>query len=437
MQPFVHLHVHSQYSILDGQASIPALVDKAIADGMKAIALTDHGNMFGIKEFFNYTSKKNGKYQDEISKLKKEIESLKKAEELPDDEPRITALQNQINELSHKLFKPIFGCEVYVARNGRHVKSGKENRSGNHLILLAKNKVGYHNLVKLVSMAWIDGFYGRPRIDKELLEKHKEGLIVSSACLGGEIPRHIAAGNLEEAEETILWFKNLFGEDYYLEMQRHQTDNPNADRETYKKQEQVNIELIKLAEKTGVKLIASNDVHFVNAEDAEAHDHLICLNTGADLHDPNRMRYTKQEWMKTQAEMNIIFADLPHVLSNTLEIAKKIELYSINSKAIMPVFPLPEEFTDDGEYLKHLTYVGAAQRYPELTDDIRERIDFELQTILNMGFPGYFLIVQDFIAAARNMGVAVGPGRGSAAGSAVAYCLGITDIDPIKYDFAV
>ncbi|MDP4269019.1 MAG: DNA polymerase III subunit alpha, partial [Bacteroidota bacterium] len=434
MQPFIHIHVHSQYSILDGQASIPALVDKAMANGMKAIALTDHGNMFGVKEFFNYVSKKNGKYNDEISRLKKELDALLKAEEGTPDEAKIAELKAQIEENSKKIFKPIFGCEAYVARNGRHVKNGKENRSGNHLVILAKNKTGYHNLVKLVSMGWIDGFYGRPRIDKDLLEQHKEGLIISSACLGGEIPRLIANGELEEAEKSILWFKNIFGEDYYLEMQRHQTDNPNADRETFKKQQQVNEVIIQLAEKTGVKLIATNDVHFVNEEDAEAHDHLICLNTGADLNDPNRMRYTKQEWLKTQEEMNMIFSDMPHVLANTLEIAEKVEIYSINSKPIMPVFPLPEGFTDDGEYLKHITYIGANKRYPDMTDDIKERIDFELETILNMGFPGYFLIVQDFIAAARNMGVAVGPGRGSAAGSAVAYCLGITDIDPIKYD---
>ncbi len=435
MQPFVHLHVHSHYSILDGQASIQALVDKAIANGMKAISLTDHGNMFGVKEFFNYVSKKNGKYNDEISKINKEIDKHRKETGDPDtDDDKITELKTKIEELKKKLFKPIIGCEVYVARNGRHIKSGRENLSGNHLIILAKNKVGYHNLIKIVSKGFIEGFYGRPRVDKELLETYKEGLIISSACLGGEIPRHIAAGKLDEAEQAILWFKNLFGEDYYLEMQRHETTNPNADRETFKKQQIVNESLIALSAKTGVKLIATNDVHFVNEEDAEAHDHLICLNTGADLTDPNRMRYTKQEWLKTQEEMSSVFRDMPEVLSNTLEIAEKVEFYNINSKAVMPVFPLPDDFTDDGEYLKHITYEGAKIRYPEITEEIRERIDFELQTILNMGFPGYFLIVQDFIRAARKMGVAVGPGRGSAAGSVVAYCLEITDIDPIKYD---
>ncbi len=434
MQPFVHLHVHSHYSILDGQAPVQALVDKAIADGMKAISLTDHGNMFGAKEFFNYINKKNAKYNHEISDLRKHISSIKEKDNSSIDDPQIIDFNHKIEELSKKLFKPILGCEAYVARNGRHIKSGKENLSGNHLVILAKNKIGYHNLIKLVSHGWTEGFYGRPRIDKDLLEKYKEGLIVSTACLGGEIPRLIANNRLEDAEKTILWFKSLFGEDYYLEMQRHKTDNPTGDQETFKKQQFVNKELIELSKKTGVKLIATNDVHFANEEDADAHEHLICLSTGKDLDDPNRMRYTKQEWLKTQAEMSVIFSDMPEVLANTVEIADKVEFYSIDSKAIMPEFPLPDGFTNDGEYLKYLTYEGAKIRYPEITDEIKERIDFELETVLNMGFPGYFLIVQDFIAAARRMHVAVGPGRGSAAGSAVAYCLGITDIDPIKYD---
>ena len=434
MQPFVHLHVHSHYSILDGQAPVQALVDKAIADGMKAISLTDHGNMFGAKEFFNYINKKNAKYNHEISDLKKHISDLKRTETNSDEDPQIIDIKHKIEELSKKLFKPILGCEAYVARNGRHIKSGKENLSGNHLVILAKNKIGYHNLIKLVSHGWTEGFYGRPRIDKELLEKYKEGLIVSTACLGGEIPRLIANNRLEDAEKTILWFKSLFGEDYYLEMQRHKTDNPTGDQDTFKKQQFVNKELIELSKKTGVKLIATNDVHFANEEDADAHEHLICLSTGKDLDDPNRMRYTKQEWLKTQSEMSVIFSDMPEVLANTVEIADKVEFYSIDSKAIMPEFPLPDGFTNDGEYLKYLTYEGARIRYPEISDEIKERIDFELETVLNMGFPGYFLIVQDFIAAARKMHVAVGPGRGSAAGSAVAYCLGITDIDPIKYD---
>lgn len=431
MQSFVHLHVHSQYSILDGQASISRIVDKAIEDGMPGVAITDHGNMFGIKEFFNYVSKKNGKVEGLIKDLKKELDKLK--EEGASDEV-ISQKEDEIRQAKKKLFKGIIGCEVYVARNGRHVKQGRENLSGNHLILLAKNKTGYHNLVKLVSIGWVEGFYGRPRIDKEILEKYKEGLIVSSACLGGEIPRLIRDGKIDEAEKMVLWYKGLFGDDYYLEMQRHETYADNADQNVYKLQKETNIGIIELAKRTGVKIIATNDVHFVTSEDAEAHDHLICLNTGADLNDPRRMRYTKQEWFKTTNEMAAIFQDIPEALTNTLEIVEKVEHYSINSHAIMPIFPLPEGFSDDGEYLRYLTYEGAKKRYPNMTAEEKERIDFELETILKMGFPGYFLIVQDFIAAARKMGVAVGPGRGSAAGSAVAYSLGITDIDPIKYD---
>ena len=431
MQSFVHLHVHSQYSILDGQASISRIVDSAIENGMPAVAITDHGNMFGIKEFFNYVSKKNSKVEGHIKELKKTLEKLESENASQEDLSKITT---EISETKKKLFKPIIGCEVYVARNGRHVKQGKENLSGNHLILLAKNKTGYHNLIKLVSLGWVEGFYGRPRIDKEILEKYKEGIIVSSACLGGEIPRLIRDNKLDEAVKSIEWYKSHFGDDYYLEMQRHETYAANADQNVYKLQKVVNEGIIELSRRTGVKIIATNDVHFVTAEDAEAHDHLICLNTGADLHDPRRMRYTKQEWFKNPQEMHSIFSDIPEALTNTLEIAEKVEFYSINSKAIMPIFPLPDGFTDDGEYLRYLTYEGAKTRYKDMNDEQKERIDFELETILKMGFPGYFLIVQDFIAAARKMGVSVGPGRGSAAGSAVAYCLGITDIDPIKYD---
>ncbi|MGL5772277.1 MAG: DNA polymerase III subunit alpha, partial [Bacteroidales bacterium] len=396
-----------------------------------AVAITDHGNMFGIKEFFNYVSKKNSKTEGLIKELKKSLEKLEVDNTSTEE---ILKIKNEIAATRKKLFKPIIGCEVYVARNGRHVKQGKENLSGNHLILLAKNKTGYHNLIKLVSLGWVEGFYGRPRIDKEILEKYKEGIIVSSACLGGEIPRLIRDNRLDDAVKSIEWFKSHFGDDYYLEMQRHETYADNADQNVYKLQKVVNEGIIELSRRTGVKIIATNDVHFVTAEDAEAHDHLICLNTGADLHDPRRMRYTKQEWFKNPQEMHSIFSDIPEALTNTLEIAEKVEFYSINSKAVMPIFPLPEGFSDDGEYLRYLTYEGAKSRYKDMTDEQKERIDFELETILKMGFPGYFLIVQDFIAAARKMGVSVGPGRGSAAGSAVAYCLGITDIDPIKYD---
>ncbi len=389
MRPFAHLHVHSQYSILDGASSIPRLVKKAKDDGMSALALTDHGNLFGAKHFFNETK----------------------------------ALG----------IKPIIGCEVYVSKNSRFDKTTKEDRSGNHLILLAKNKTGYQNLSRLVSLAWIEGHYYRPRIDRELLEKYYEGLIASSACLGGEVPEALLNNNEEEAGKIIDWYKNLFGQDYYLELQRHQTDDPGADGETYVKQQKVNDILIRLAEKHGVKLIATNDVHFVNAEDADAHDRLICLNTGKDLDDPDRMRYSKQEWFKTREEMEHIFSDLPGALDNTMEIVEKVEDYDLNRPPIMPDFPIPEGFEDADAYLKHLAYEGAKFRYDKLTEEISERIEFELSVIKKMGYPGYFLIVQDFLTAARDMGVSVGPGRGSAAGSVVAYSLRITEIDPLKY----
>lgn len=436
MEPFVHLHVHTQYSLLDGQASIDALIDKAQKDGMPAIAVTDHGNMFGIKDFFNKVSKKNSKYMGVIKDCQKELDALNdKSNPTEEELERIQKLSEKISEEKKHLFKPILGCECYCARNGREKKDGKEDLSGWHLVVLAKNLNGYKNLIKMVSIGWMEGFYGRPRIDKELLEKYHEDLIVSTACLGGELPQYIMKDRIDQAEESLLWFKNLFGEDFYLEMQRHKTTDPKADPTTYPHQQEVNKVLMELARKHQVKLIATNDVHFVNEEDAEAHDRLICLSTGKDFDDPSRMRYSKQEWMKSTAEMNQLFADVPEALRNTLEIADKVEYYSIDHGPLMPDFPIPDEFENDDDYLRHLTYKGADRKYGDrLNDEIRERIDFELETIKNMGFPGYFLIVQDFIAAARDMGVAVGPGRGSAAGSAVAYCLGITDIDPIKYD---
>ncbi len=391
MPGFVHLHVHSQYSVLDGQASINGLICKAKADNMPAIALTDHGNMFGIKEFYKKATKQG--------------------------------------------IKPILGCEVYVAPASRFDKKGKEHqRNYHHLILLAKNKEGYHNLIRLVSLGWIEGFYHKPRIDKELLKKYSGGLIASSACIAGEIPQFILNQEIDRAETALLEFKEIFGTDFYLEMQRHQTIDETADQTVFSKQQQANVKLVELAKKYGVKLIATNDVHFVNKDDAEAHDILICLNTQSDKDDPKRMRYTKQEWLKTTEEMNEIFSDYPEALENTLEIAEKVETYDIKSKPIMPDFPLPDNFSDANEFLKHLTFEGANKRYKDLSPDIIERINFELETIKKMGFPGYFLIVQDFLNAARNMGVAVGPGRGSAAGSVVAYCLKITDIDPLKYD---
>ena len=448
MQPFVHLHVHSQFSLLDGQASIKGLVDKAMADGMPGIALTDHGAMFGIKEFFDYVNKKNGPLLRERKDLKKQIKALEEQEERSaEDEAKLSELREQLQAAESKpLFKPILGCEVYCARRSRFKKDANVpnpyrpnqsvDNSGWHLVLLAKDLTGYKNLIKMVSRSWIDGYYYRPRIDKELLEAHHEGIIASSACLGGEIPQHIMYGNIDEAEKSIEWFKGIFGDDFYLELQRHKTDNPLGNQETYEKQQQVNAVLLELGKKHGVKVIATNDVHFLNEEDAEAHDRLICLSTGKDLNDPRRMRYSKQEWLKTTAEMNELFADLPEVLATTQEICDKVELYSIENDPLMPDFPIPEPFADADEYLRHLTYEGARRKYGEegITEEVRERIDFELGVISGMGFPGYFLIVQDFIAAARDMGVFVGPGRGSAAGSAVAYCLGITDIDPIRYD---
>ena len=487
MEPFIHLHVHTQYSLLDGQASIDALINKAYDDGMRAIAVTDHGNMFGIKEFFNKVNKKNGKVQGTIKDLQKELKTLGVKEERTDEEnARLAEIPGLLEKAKGDLFKPIIGCECYCARNHRLQKTEKEDRSGWHLIVLAKNMTGYKNLIKIVSQSWTEGFYGRPRIDKELLEQHREGLIVCSACLGGEIPQKIMHGNIHAAEEAVLWFKQLFGEDYYLELQRHETHRADADQTVYKHQVEVNKVLIELAHKHGVKIIATNDVHFVNEEDADAHDRLICLSTGKDLNDPNRMRYTKQEWMKTTAEMNQIFGDVPDALRNTLEIADKVEFYSIDSGPIMPTFNIPEEFgTEEGyrqkltekdlfdeftrdengnvvlsqadaeakikklggydklyrikleaDYLAKLTYEGAKPRYGDpLSDEVKERLNFELHIMKTMGFPGYFLIVQDFIRAAREeLGVSVGPGRGSAAGSAVAYCLGITKIDPIKYD---
>ena len=467
MSDFVHLHVHSQYSLLDGQASIKNLVDKAVDDGMKAIALTDHGSMFGVKEFYNYVNKKNAPQQAILKNLANELKTLDKEK----DADQVKKIEDQIAIETQKLFKPIIGCECYVAHRGRTSKEGRPDMSGWHLVVLAKNKQGYQNLIKMVSQSWTEGFYMRPRIDKELLEKYSEGLIISSACLGGEIPKKVTSGDLEAAEEAVQWFKSVFGEDYYLELQRHQATKPGANVEAYPLQQHVNQELLKIGAKYDVKVIATNDVHFVNEEDSEAHDRLICLSTGKDYNDPNRMRYTMQEWLKSTAEMKQLFADVPFALTNTLEIAEKVEFYSIDSEPLMPFFPIDASFGTEEEYktryseaqlieefgegayyrlggynkvirikleadfLTHLTYIGAAERYGEdLEPDIKERLDFELETMKTMGFPGYFLIVQDFIAAARGMGVAVGPGRGSAAGSAVAYCLKITDIDPIKYD---
>lgn len=455
MEDFIHLHVHTYYSILDGQSPVQKIVDKAVANGMRGMAITDHGNMFGVKELYNYCNKINGKLKDEGK------------------EP----------------FKPIFGCEMYVAhrRKSDRVKE-KGDMGGYHLIVLAKNYKGYKNLIKLVSRAWVDGYYMRPRTDREDLEKYHEDLIVCSACIAGEVPSKILKGDMAGAREALEWYKRVFGDDYYLELQRHEVKDPHqrANRETFPLQQRANKELISLAHEYGIKLVCTNDCHFVDQDNAEAHDHLLCLATGKDLDDPNRMLYSKQEWFKTREEMNAIFSDVPEALSNTLEILDKVEFYSIDHAPIMPFFPIPEEFgteeetrkrispeqlfreftTDENgneimshedaekkikklggldklyrikfeaDYLAKLAYDGAKKLYGDpLTDEVHERIKFELHIMKTMGFPGYFLIVQDFINSARDeLGVMVGPGRGSAAGSVVAYCLGITKIDPIKYD---
>ncbi len=429
MSPFIHLHVHTQYSVLDGQASVTALVDKAISDGMPGIAITDHGNMFGIKEFYNYVKKKNSKVNDQIKEVKKLLEQAQEQ----NNQDAIEELQKELNTLNSKIFKPIFGCEMYVAKESLHTHVDKKD-TGRHLVVLAKNETGYHNLVKIVSQAWTEGFYSHPRTDKKALAEHHEGLIVCSACLGGEIPRLIQAGDIEEAEKQVKWFKDTFGDDYYIEIQRHKTNLPGANTEVFERQQEVNPELIRIARKFDIKIVATNDVHFVNEDDADAHDRLICVSTNKAVDDPMRMRYTKQEWLKSQSEMNDVFSDIPEAIKNTMEILDKVTTYSIDHKPILPNFPLPDDFTDNDDYLRYLTYEGAKRRWGTPTKEQCERLDFELDTIKNMGFPGYFLIVQDFIQAGRDRGVSIGPGRGSAAGSAVAYCLGITQLDPLKYD---
>jgi DNA polymerase III subunit alpha len=390
MRDFVHLHVHTQYSILDGASDISALLKKAKADGMKALAITDHGNMFGAKVFHSY------------------------------------ALEEKI--------KPIIGCEAYVTKGKYNSRTEPLDKERDHLIILAKNETGYFNLVKLVSLAWIEGFYSKPRIDKDLLFANSEGLIISTACIGGIIPKYILRGQMDMAIETIKEYKAHFGDDFYLEVSAHKTGNPEYDKDVYARQVKANKEILRLGKELGVKCIATNDVHFVNKEDAEAHDLLLCLNTGKDKDDPTRMKYSGQEYLKTKAEMWEIFKETPELFDNTIEIADKVEEYQLNKNAVMPDFHLPEGFTDEDDYLEHISYQGAIERYGKVEGELKERLDFELATIRKMGFPGYFLIVWDFLKAAREMGVSVGPGRGSAAGSVVAYVLKITNIDPIKYN---
>ena len=475
MTPFVHLHVHTQYSLLDGLSSVTALVDKALADGMPGVAITDHGNMFGVKEIYNYV---NGGC---LKGYKKKLEKAEKS----GNTAKAEQIKGWIDRIKNKDFRLIIGCEMYVAQKSLTEVVDRHDK-GRHLVVLAKNKTGYKNLIKLVSKAWTEGFYSHPRTDKHELEAHREGLIIASACLGGEIPRLIQAGRLDEADEQVAWWKSVFGDDYYIELQRHPAKVANAARDVFEIQQKVNAELIRLARKHDIKLICTNDVHFVDEADAESHDRLICVSTNSNLFDPNRMRYTKQEWFKTTAEMNELFADIPEALANTTEIASKIESYTIDHGPIMPNFEIPasfgseeeyrqrisekelfDEFTCDengnvvlsqedaeakikklggydklyrikfeADYLAKLAYDGAKKRYGNPLDpELAERIKFELHIMKTMGFPGYFLIVQDFINVAREkLDVSVGPGRGSAAGSCVAYCLGITQIDPVRYD---
>ncbi len=427
MSSFVHLNVHSHYSILDGMSKVPDLVDKCISNGMYVMALTDLGGMFGIKKLLNYSARRNEKVEEEISEIDMRLQSKELTEETR------TALLRQKEKAQKRLFKPIVGVEVYCARRSHTQKETLEDRGGWHLVLLAKNKTGYRNLCKLVSASWVDGYYTEPRIDKCLLKQYHEGLIVLSGGLESEIAQEIMSGNVQATKETIMWFKSLFGDDYYLEVQRHKTDKAEGAMR-YETQQKVNEIVLQLAKDTGTKAVATNNVHFTEKKHGETHDRFICLHSDTSLDNPTRKRYTKQEWLKTPYEMKELFADHPELLANTLEIAEKVETYSIDSPPIIPKFDLPAGFGTEEEYLEKLVWDGAANRYQELTDGIRNRIAFELHTIKTMSYPGYFLLVWDFVCAARKMGVLVGPGRGSVAGSVVAYCLGITEVDPLKYN---
>jgi len=401
MPEFVHLHSHTQFSLLDGASNIDVLMEKAAADNMKAVALTDHGNMFGAFKFVAAAEKQG--------------------------------------------IKPIVGCEFYLVED-RHKQSfakakGERDRRY-HQLMLAKNQVGYQNLCKLCSYGFMEGLYSKfPRIDKTLIEKYHEGLIVTSCCVGAEIPQAIIEGDIEKAEELLKWWLNIFGEDYYIEIQRHRGLE---DLDVFKdgkrvlsgvSQEDVNQVLLGLAKKYNVKVIATNDAHYVEEEDWEAHDMLLCINTGSLVEDTKRFKFSSSDfYFKTQAEMASIFTDVPESIANTMEIYDKVEKLTLARDILLPAYPLPPEYQTQDEYLKGLTYIGAKKRYGMITAEISERLDFELGVIKASGYPGYFLIVQDFTTEARRIGVSVGPGRGSAAGSAVAYCLGITNIDPIKYD---
>ena len=427
---FVHLHVHTQYSILDGMSDISKLFKRASELGMPGLAITDHGNMYGVKDFLDVAKK------------------------FPD-------------------IKPIVGCEVYVSQFDHRIHD-KEHGKYFHLILLAKNYNGYKNLMKIVYTAHIEGFYNRPRVSHQVIEKYAADLVCCSACLAGEVPRAIVAGDAAGADAAIQWHKKVFGDDYYLEVMLHKTEVPGMSLELYEKQKFYTEEIFRLAQKHGVKVVATNDVHFVNKDDGPAHDRLICLTTNSAVDAPKRLRYTQQEYLKSEEEMSALFPEHPEAISNTLEVLDKIESYTIDRGHVLPKFDIDpaflaeidthlakyadiiengkyeiikdkqgnvkekkyrgDEFCRSVAYLCHLSYQGAHRRYgANLTPDQENRLHFELKTISGMGFPDYFLIVQDFIGWARRNGISVGPGRGSAAGSMVAYCLGITNLDPIRY----
>ncbi|WP_116127079.1 DNA polymerase III subunit alpha [Lewinella sp. IMCC34183] len=393
MPEFCHLHCHTQYSLLDGASEIGTMMDKAVADGQKGVALTDHGNMFGAFKF--------------------------------------------VAEADKRGLKPMIGCEFYLVED-RNIKAFSRARGEKdvryHQLMLAKNKTGYQNLAKLCSIGYIEGLYGKyPRIDKSLIAKYSEGVIASSCCIGAEIPQLIMQGKDEEAEKALKWWLDIFGDDYYIELQRHRglenIDNLGIS------QEDINQKLLGFARKHNVKVICTNDSHYVEEEDYLPHDILLCVNTGSLMEDMSRFKFPSSDfYFKSQQEMSRLFGDVPDSVANTMEIHDKIEHLKLTSDVLLPNFPMPLGFKTQDEYLRHLTYEGAKKRYGELNAIVTERLDFELEVIKASGYPGYFLIVQDFTAAARKMGVSVGPGRGSAAGSAVAYCTGITNIDPIKYD---
>ena len=398
LHPFVHLHTHTEYSLLDGIAKISELVDKAMADGMPGIAITDHANMFGVAEFLHYVERKN-------------------------------------RELGSS-FKPIIGCEVYVARRGMAQKSEKEDFAGYHLVLLAKNLVGYKNLVKIVSKAWLEGYNGRPRTDHADLERYHEGLICSSACIGGEVAQHILHNDMEAAERAARWYKGVFGEDYYFELHRHIPTVERANYNTYKLEAKVNRHLLQLSQKLDIKVVCANDIHFVSGEDAEVQDTLLCINSNRRYDDLRRLIFSKQEWLKTTAEMNGLFGDIPEALENTIEIFNKVEHFSIDHAPLLPK-PLLPEGVDEVEHLARLAFEGAYERFGKpLPAEVKERLKAELKIINRNGYPAYFLMWYEVISAARKLGAQVGPGRGSAACSLVLYCLGITQVNPLQFDLA-